>query len=307
MARFPLFLILLAACLCAQEVDPPSGEARALPKEEEPEERDFLELRFTPRAVYRFGTPLKDGGRFDAFSASYGVGVDFNLAEGTVLGVNLDYGSHTYRFTGNRGFGGFDPWERVQTLRLGLSFRTRIGRYFGLFASPSLRYAAEPHADFEDSLTWGAIVGFSVGLGRDLQVGLGVSVSEDLEGDYRVFPLPYLRWGFAEGFTLSTRLRTLSGGGLELAYAPLEELELGIGIGVTGLEWRNNDDTIGSDSRWPLLARVSYAVNDAFELDVFGGVLIEGELELEGRRGERIERDRYDPQPFVGLQLTTRF
>lgn len=302
--RLPLRCLLLCALLLpglyAQDT---SEEAEEALEDDSP----AWTFRFTPRALYRFGTPLDNGGRVDVLSLHYALGLDYAFSKGTSLGASLDYGSHSYGFEGNRGFGALDPWERIQTLRLGASFRARFGRVLGVFASPSVRYAGENRARFSDSLSWGAILGLSIGLSADLQIGVVVALSQRLDGDFRALPLPYLRWRFAERFTLSTRLRTLSGGGLELAYAALKELELAVGFGYTSLEFRTNEENIGRDSHWPLVARVSWQVSDTFALDLFGGVAFAGRLELDNPRGRRIEKEDYDAAAFVGLQLQIGF
>ncbi len=302
--RCQLLILLFLAPLLAQDAEETQAEPNQAASDPPPQ---FLTFRFTPRALYRLGTPLESGGRVAVTSLNYALGLDLAFDRATNLGFSFDYGSHTYQFEGRRGFAGLDPWERIQTLRLGASFRTRFGRSFGVFVSPSLRYAGENRAHFGDSLSWGAIVGASFGFGPNLQLGLGVSLGQRLDGDFRAFPLPYVWWRFAERFTLSTRLRTLSGGGLELAYAALEELEVAVGFGFTSLEFRNNDETIGRDSHWPLIARVSWEPSSNFRLDFFGGASFFGKLELDDQRGRGIENEDYDTAGFVGLQLNISF
>ncbi len=60
----------------------------------------------------------------------------------------------------------------------------------------------EGGADYADSLTGGAIVGFDYHPNEDFSIGLIVGVFSALEDSVGMLPLPTLKWHFAEDWRL---------------------------------------------------------------------------------------------------------
>ncbi|MFB3087273.1 MAG: hypothetical protein ACE10E_03000 [Acidiferrobacterales bacterium] len=57
----------------------------------------------------------------------------------------------------------------------------------------------------------------------------------------------------------------------------------------------------------PLFGRLSRKLGQALKLDLYAGVLVEGQLSIDDPNGNEIVSDDYGSAPFVALTIAGRF
>lgn len=117
-------------------------------------------------------------------------------------GLTLNYDYTDYRFNDPGAFGGKAPWNDVQRVGLRVPIKFVTGRW-GWLVAPSVDYVRETGADWNDVLTYGAVVSaarrFSSG-----RLGLGLGVFKRPE-KVRVFlrPSSPVDWRLSERWPLT--------------------------------------------------------------------------------------------------------
>jgi hypothetical protein len=64
---------------------------------------------------------------------------------------------------------------------------------------------------------------------------------------------------------------------------------------------------IGEDNNRPLRLRLGWDITPTIALHFLGGVALGGEVRLENRNGNRINKQDYDPAPYIGLRFVGGF
>jgi hypothetical protein len=63
----------------------------------------------------------------------------------------------------------------------------------------------------------------------------------------------------------------------------------------------------GADTSIPLRVRVGWNINQYISLQFLGGVVLGGHLELDNSNGNRLNRQDYNPAPYIGVRLLGGF
>jgi hypothetical protein len=262
--------------------------------------------------IHQFSSDLDEGGDVAVTTAGFRFDLAHSLGEGRSLGWGLGYKADFYSFEGDAGLGALDPWDTIHTLALNGSYVTPLGDDWNFRLAPSISAAGESSASVSDAMTYGAVFAFTRRFSDTLTMGLGAGVFTGVE-DTTGFPVLAIRWNFAPGWTLQNPLHPGPAGpaGLEVAYAA-DTWEFGIGGAYRTYRFRLADDAstpdgIGENTSFPLFIRASRPLTENIKLNLFGGVLFGGSIELEDSDGGGLVDSDFDPAPMLAFSLSGRF
>lgn len=293
-------LLLLAA---ADAAEAQSGRLERLGGRPE----DSWSLKLRGNSEYLFDTDIDGGGKFNLFRFGLSQDTTFVPDEKWRFTLGTSYSFNKFDFSGTGGIGGLDPWDDINVLNLSLRISYAINDKWGVFAVPLLGFLGESGARLGDSLTGGGIAGFSYSIGRKLILAFGGLVRSRIEDDVIGFPIAYLRWEITERLTLSTLasgVRTEIGPGAGINYDLGGGFSAGLSGGYEFSRFRLDSDGpypggVGDVKGMPIWGRISYETG-SLTFNAYGGYIFIGRLELENSRGRRIEKDDFDPAPFIG-------
>ena len=262
--------------------------------------------------IHQFASDLDDGGDVGVTSADFNFDLARSLDAGRSIGFGLGYQADWFSFGGDAGLGNFDPWDTIHTLSLRGSYVSPVGDDWDFRIAPSITASGESSASVSDSLTYGAVFAFTRRFSDTLTMGLGGGVYTGLE-ETRGFPLLAIRWNFAPGWTLQNPLHPGPAGpaGLEVAYAT-DTWEFGIGGAYRSYRFRLADDAstpdgIGEYTSVPLFVRATRPITENIKLNLYGGVLFGGSIELENSNGRDLADSDFDPAPILAFSVSGRF
>ena len=216
---------------------------------------------------------------------------------------------------GGGGFSTRNPWETILTMRLVTKLRYQLSEQWGVFGGGVFMFAPETGADWGDSFTGGGLVGVDFRHSKSLFVSLGVAVISQIEDDARVTPMVGLNWLPSERWAVRVGAVPASGGAAlaaEVEYRVAQPVEIGLGLLYHQRRFRLDDsgpapEGVGEDSNLPLRLRVGWDITPRIALHLLGGVVLGGEVQLDDRNGNRINKQDYDPAPYVGLRFVGAF
>jgi hypothetical protein len=216
---------------------------------------------------------------------------------------------------GGGGFSTGDPWETVLTMRLVSKLKYQLSDQWGVFGGGLFISAAETGADWGDSFSGGGLVGVDFRRSKSLSVSLGVAVITQLADDARLTPMVSLNWLPSERWAVRLGAVPASGGAAaagEVAYRVARPVELGLGLLYNQRRFRLDDsgsapDGVGEDNNLPLRLRLGWDITPHVALHFLGGVALGGEVRLDDRNGNRLNKQDYDPAPYIGLRFEGGF
>ena len=204
-------------------------------------------LELEPRGSYMFEADLDDAGEYSV--GRYGVGLSYRvpILEQSSLVFGLDAERSEYDFDGATGLApGGDPIGGATAYELSARVVHPFDDEFSLLAGVSGTFAGEDGADLADSAQLGGIVAVNWKASEALTLTLGVTARDQLEDDVRVIPVVGIEWRIAENLRVSSRdagrVFAGGGGGLGLVYESSEELNLIVGAGFNGRDYRLDED-----------------------------------------------------------------
>jgi hypothetical protein len=176
-------------------------------------------------------------------------------------------------------------------------------------------FSPETGADWGDSFTGGGMVGVDFRHSQTLFVSLGVAVVSQIEDDASVTPSVILNWLPHERWAVRVGAVPASGGAAaaaEVAYRVAKPVEVGLGVLYNQRRFRLDDsgpapDGVGEDNNLLLRLRLGWNITPQISLALLGGVALGGEVQLDDRNGNRINKQDYDPAPYIGLRLVGGF
>ena len=128
------------------------------------------------------------------------------------------------------------------------------------------------------------------------------------------FPFLTVYWKINENWLLTNPFSTgpIGPAGLELICSPSDLWELGGGGAYRSSRFRLDDkgiapDGIGQLSGLPVWLRITRKFSRQYKLDLYGGVLLNGELRMEDRDGRKLDSDNFDPAAFMAVNISTSF
>lgn len=275
-----------------------------------------IRFRLPVEFEYDFETDIDGGGDYAVQRYGFGVIGDTDLTEDVSLSFGTTYALDRYNFNGVTRFGGVDPWDDIHTFDVRARVNWKLANDWGLFAGPVLRWAREDGGDWDDSFTGGAVVGGTYRASSDLSVGLGVGIITQIEDDARFFPIFMVNWRINDQWRLRSATDEAAGGafggGLELIYDLGDKWEAGVGFRYEFHRFKLAKSGVvpggvGEETRIPLYGRLSYAMSDNIDLNLYLGVSAQSELRLEDSSGAKIGDEDADPVGLIGLSLRIKF
>ena len=303
-ATVALVLWLPVAPALAQDVEETIGEV------------SLLQGRVVGQAGYGYQGKADIDGGGDEQVHRFDVGLlgRVDLLEQLQWTNTFFFSVNDYDFGGG-GFSTGDPWETILTLRLVTQLRYQLNEQWGVFGGGVFMFAPETGADWGDSFTGGGLAGVDFRHSKSLFVSLGVAVISQIEDDARVTPMVGLNWLPSERWAVRVGAVPASGGAAlaaEVEYRVAQPVEIGLGLLYHQRRFRLDDsgpapEGVGEDSNLPLRLRVGWDITPRIALHLLGGVVLGGEVQLDDRNGNRINKQDYDPALYVGLRFVGGF
>lgn len=264
--------------------------------------------------VYQFKTDMDSEGSFSANRAFFQGGVSYAADKRKSISLALGYGFDDYDFSGQTGFAGLSPWDKIHTYRVSVPIRWGVNETWDLFAIPTARVTKESGADSDDALTGGGFAGFSYRVSDRLTIGPGVGVITQIEDSATVFPVLIIDWKITDTLSLGTGrgLGATLGPGLALDWKPLKKWNFTLGGRYERLRFRLDNGGasprgVGEDRSFPLFAGATYNFSRKTRVALLGGLELGGKLRLEDEYGNGIAEEKYDPAGFIGVTFGLRF
>ena len=256
---------------------------------------------------------VEGGGALDVFRMRFGVTGKAGLTRDVDLAVSVGYGLDLYDFSGTTRLGGVDPWGDIHTLSIAVLLSLDMNDDWTLFGGPVFQFAREDDADLDDSFIGGGVLGATYKVSSALTVGGGLGLVTQIEEDSRYFPLLVVDWEISDTLRLTSQTTGASGRtGLELVYDLGNDWETAIGGGYDFRRFRLNGegiapDGVGEETRLPIRARLSYRAGDHFIIDLYAGIAMASELELNDAHGALLGQEDVDPAGLLGVTVTLSF
>jgi hypothetical protein len=303
-AAIALVLLLPGALALAQDVE------ETLDEEARPEAKVVGQAGY----AYQGKADIDGGGDLKVHRFDVGLLGRANLLERLRWTNTFFFSVNDYDFGGG-GFSTGDPWETILTMRLVTKLKYQLSERWGVFGGGVFMFSPETAANWGDSFSGGGLVGVDYRHSKTLFVSLGVAAISQIEDDARVTPsvslnwLPYERWAVRVGAVPASGGAAVAS---EVAYRVTEPVEIGLGLLYNQRRFRLDDsgpapEGVGEDNNLPLRLRLGWDITPKIALHFLGGVALGGEVQLEDRNGNRINKQDYDPAPYIGLRFVGGF
>ena len=261
-------------------------------------------------ALYQADTALDTGGEF-GLERIYLSGSASRMVQGRWrLSMALSYGYEGYDFSGGSGFGGLDPWDKVQEFRASLPLQYIGGEKWRFFAVPSLRLHAETGASTGDGVNGGLLAGAAYRVSDRLTIGPGFGAFSEIEGDPSLFPILLVDWRISDTLSLETGrgFAASRGPGLQLRWRHSPDWQFSLGARYEKTRFRLDDEGpapggVGETRSLPLFATARRRLTDDVALTLVGGAGLDERLRLEDAQGRRVAESDASTAPFVGATL----
>ncbi|MFZ9011347.1 MAG: hypothetical protein ACO20W_05575 [Anaerohalosphaeraceae bacterium] len=237
-----------------------------------------------------------------------------SIDQSNSYGFSFGYNYTDYSFSGSEGIAALKPWDDIHSIGFTVPIRMGLNDDWTMYAFPTIRSVTEDGADFGDGISGGALLGASRKINENLTMGPGLGVLSQIEDDPFVFPIFLIDWKISDTLSFGTGRgeSATAGPGLFLYWRPAEQWLFNFGGRYEKLRFRLDDkgvapDGVGEDRAFPLVAGATYYFNRQTSLTLTGGVLLGGQLKLEDDKGHKIIEEDYDPTPFIGINLRSKF
>ncbi|HSG32735.1 MAG TPA: DUF6268 family outer membrane beta-barrel protein [Thermodesulfobacteriota bacterium] len=268
-----------------------------------------LNVGITTNYDHGIDTDIDNGGEISINRYSISVNGSRHINDRVGLDINTSYSFTDFDFSANSGFAEPNPWEGINKAGLGFRLKYSINPEWSLSAGPFIRYSGEQGADFSDSLTYGGLAGFTYSPSRNFFIGTGVYLSSRLEDHVIAYPGLIMNWVVSEKIRVSTLLTGVKselGPRVQIYYEITDKIDTAISAGYEFNRFRLDDESIAQDGIGdvkilPVWASIGYEVSKHIRLELYSGFGFLGEIELEDRNGDRLEKEDFDTMFFIGL------
>ena len=250
-----------------------------------------VNFSFSASTLYQFNAPVDGGGKLNIARYNAALDMSSRVSRDLRLGLSLAYEYDDYDFSGLTNFPVARPWSEVNRFGISVPVHYTFTDNWRLFVSPSVQWAGESRAKWDDALSYGAVAGISYKIRTDALIGLGAGVYSNIE-DTTVFPYITVNWQMTERLRLINPSRTSPAGpaGLELVYAIDKYWETGLGAAYRSYRFRLEEDGpipngIGEYKTVPVFARISYKFTPRICIDVYGGATFVNKIYIEDQDG----------------------
>lgn len=278
------------------------------------------ELTYAPLKVgytHQFSSDIDGGGSVSNGTLKLSAGVPLIMKDDLTLALTAGFEQDSYDFsTGKAGsFASLNPWNDIQTIKLGSYLRWDIQDKWTLIATPSVRSVSENGASLSDSLQAGSNVGLQYKISDSLTIGSGFGFQSQIEDSASIFPLILLDWKINDELSLTTApgAGASAGPGISLRWDSSDTMRFSLGFSYDRSRFRLNKDNpqapagVGEDSGIPVYASMTWKSSEHTQTSIIAGVKLASSLELADKSGNRIIKRDYDPTPFLGINLGYTF
>lgn len=266
--------------------------------------------------AHQFRSNIDGGGDFSSSRIGALLGAKTRITPDFDVRLSVGYEFDHYRFSGDTGLGGHNPWDDIHTIGFGAIFGVDMSNDWRLFGGPIFQFSAESGGSFSDGFIGGGFIGTSFDISPELTLGGGVGVVSQIERGARVFPVVTIDWEITDQLKLTTETRAGASGdtAVELVYDWGGGFETAVGGTYRFRRFRLDDNQsglapegVGQHSSFPFWVRLTYHFSPAFSLNVHGGAVFAGELRLMDSDGGGISKEDYDPAGLIGISGSIRF
>jgi hypothetical protein len=216
---------------------------------------------------------------------------------------------------GGSGFAAGDPWNTILTMRMVTRLRYALSSRWGISAGGVFIFSPESGANWGDSFSGGGLLAFDYTHSKTLFVSLGVAVISQIEDDARFTPTIILNWLPYQDWAVRVGAVPASGGAAaagEVAYQVAEPVEIGLGLLYNQRRFRLDNsnpvpDGVGEDNNLPLRLRLGWNITRDISLNLLAGAVLAGELRIDDSRGNELNKQNYDPAPYIGARFVGGF
>ncbi len=306
------YLLLGLLILVAAPAGSAAGEIRE--KNVGPDLKSGWSLLTRGGYVHQMDADIDSGGSFSVNRFFVQGGPAYGFDKGAQISLAVGYGFDGYDFSGDAGLGGKKPWDDIHTLRFSAPLRWEMNERWTGFVSPTVRFAGEAGAEFDDAITGGGFTGVSFRFSDRLTIGPGVGVLTRLEDSVQVIPVLIIDWKITDTLSLNTGrgIGATLGPGLTLNWRPSRAWSFTVGGRSESLRFRLDENGtaangVGSDRSFPVFGGIEYSFSPMVRISVLGGAAFGGELRLEDEDGHEITEEDYDPTGLLGVAFSARF
>jgi hypothetical protein len=277
------------------------------------EKSNDIKFSFSAAPIFQSETDLDRGGKFSLNHYQLRWAATKSFSDSTRLGFSIGYDYLDFDFTGTAAFAVAKPWSEVHRIGFAVPVFYRAAENWQLFITPSIDFSGESDADFSEALRYGAVVSATYRFNPDFSLGVGIGIFQGLE-ETNAFPFLAVYWKISEKWLLANPFSAgpIGPAGLELTYSPSDLWELGGGGAFRSSRFRLDNegaapDGIGQLSGLPVWIRMTRKLGWHYKLDLYGGVLLNGELRIEDRDGHKLGSDDFDSAAFMAVNISARF
>jgi len=263
--------------------------------------------------IYQGKADLNGGGDYSADHLLLRGGISGDLGNGKRAGVTLNYDYSDYSFSNPAAFGGHAPWGNVERYGVSVPLSMALNDGWSVGIAPSVDWFGERGADSGESLSWGSLFTASKRYANGNRLGFGFGAFDRLEKT-SVFPMLLVDWKLAERWKLVNPLPAGPTGpaGLEIDYHLDSDWNVGFGAAWRSTRFRLSTanavaNGIGEERGAPVFLRGSRNFGKQAALNLYAGVITNGQLRLEDAAGNTLRKVDFDTAPFVGATFTLRY
>lgn len=271
----------------------------------------FAPAPFAIAGEHQLSSDLDGGGSFTRSSARIRLSAPLYLGDETIVGISGGYSYDLFDFSGT----GTDPWANINRARLGMVAKSDFGDGWSWIALPFVSMDGEEGADWNDSLTFGALGGAWYRYSDRLSIGLGAGFGTRLEDDSFAFPILFLDWKLTEDLTLTTMppegLRP--GPGASLRWDVREELSIAFIYQFQSDQQRLVEDSlaaaggVGEYRQQRVAVAATYRPTKNLSLTAHVGYGFGGAIEIFDSSGDSLSERDFDGSLVFGFEGGFRF
>lgn len=282
--RFALIPVALACLLSLASAQPPSGAPASWSAPQ-------------PRLTLDVETLNPDGGGRQVLDLT----AELTFRKGW---------QHVLKPTASMGIEQFDfdapasAVDEAHFAELGLAYLHFTPTGWSYFGKGELGFAAEDAGDIGEEVSPLFILGAGRKLGnpraRVPLLGLGLIAKQDIEEDWRVFPVPQLEWPLPGNWMFKTER------GITLEHDAGGPQRYAFGVDYLNRRFRAEDGRVLEYNAAPVYLQAARNISEGLTITARIGTAVWGELEIDDEDGRGVEDIEFDPGFHAALQAVWR-
>lgn len=261
-----------------------------------------------PDVLPRLSVDGFSAGAAEALSVGAGVDVKFKLGRFQVLKPGVSVGRTSFELD-DLGIG--LEADEVWSAEAGLAFLKFSQSGWTWFSKLEVGGAAEERDELFDDPVFLGIFGAGKRVESGNEYGIGLLVKQDIEEDWRAFPVPQIKVKIAEGWRLETERGILVTQMDPAAGRPWEGptagWRWGVGLDYANTRFRSADGRVVEVNAAPVFGRALWNDGDGLSLEARLGAVVWGEIEVDDERGRGIADEDLDFGPTASFRVRWTF